>query len=54
MGVNNARYCIRAVKGKGWRIYDRKMKKWWGNFSQEFPSKILDRLNSGNKSGLVY
>lgn len=54
MGKKNARYCIRANPPKGWQIWDRKMAKWWGNASKEFPSEILNKLNSGRRSELKY
>lgn len=54
MGKPNARYCIRAVKGKGWQIWDRKMKRFWGRPHKEFPDAILEKLNSGKQGELKY
>jgi hypothetical protein len=45
MGVKAFRYVARAVPGRGWRIWNRKTKRWWGNFFVEFPSALLDELN---------
>ncbi len=54
MGKKSARYCVRATS-EGWRIWNRKMKKWWGNPTKEFPSAILKRLNEGgDKSDMRY
>ncbi len=49
MGVPNKKYVCKAVPGKGWRIWNRKGKRWWGNFYQEYPTALLDELN-GDKS----
>lgn len=49
MGKKNARYCVRANPPKGWQIWDRKMNKWWGKPTKEFPTEILDKLNSGRR-----
>lgn len=53
MGKKNTRYCVRANNG-GWQIWDRKMGKWWGKSTKEFPSAVVDKLNSGKKSDLKY
>ena len=52
MGKKKVRYCIRAVPPKGWQIWDRKMRKWWGKPTKEFPSDILDKLNTGQQRDL--
>lgn len=54
MGKRNARYCIRANPGKGWQIWDRKLKRWWGNPTKESPDKTLAMLNAGRGSELKY
>jgi hypothetical protein len=30
---------------KGWRIWNRKMKRWWGEWYKSYPEKLLDELN---------
>lgn len=45
MGVPNKRYVCKAVPDKGWRIWNRKTKKWWGNFFKEYPTQLLEELN---------
>lgn len=45
MGVANHKYVVKAVADKGWRVWDRKMKKWWGNFFKEYPQELIDELN---------
>lgn len=44
-----AYYVAKAIAGKGWRIWNRKMKYWWGNFFQEFPSALLAELNGAKR-----
>ena len=44
MSKNN-RYVARAEKGVGWRIYNRKTKRPWGNYFKDYPQKLLDELN---------
>ena len=41
----NQRYVAKSEAGKGWRIWNRKMKRWWGEWYQSYPEKLLDELN---------
>jgi hypothetical protein len=43
------RYVARAEAGKGWRIWNRKTKRPWGNYFKEYPEDLLDELN-GDKN----
>jgi len=54
MGKKNKRYCIRANPPKGWQIWDRKLARWWGNPTKEFPYTVLQKLNEGKQSELKY
>lgn len=54
MGKLNQRYCIRANPPKGWQIWDRKRKRWWGKPHKDPPDDILDKLNSGKQGDLQY
>lgn len=54
MGKKNQRYCIRANPPKGWQIWDRKLARWWGKPTKEFPYVILQKLNEGKQSELKY
>ncbi len=54
MGKKNARYCVRAKPPQGWQIWDRKMNRWWGRPTKEFPQDVLDKLNGGKKADLRY
>lgn len=39
------RYVAKAEPKKGWRIWNRKMKKWWGNYFKQYPEDLLAELN---------
>jgi hypothetical protein len=54
MGKKNERYCVRAIAGKGWQIWDRKMNKKWGKPNKDFPSDLLEKLNNGRRSEIKY
>ena len=45
MGRPTVRYVCRAIAGEGWRIWDRRQKKWWGTVYYRFPQAVLDALN---------
>jgi len=44
MGVNKVRYCCKAFKSK-WRLWDRKMSKWWGPPFPHEPWRLMYYLN---------
>lgn len=41
----NKKYVARAEAGKGWRIWNRKTKRSWGNFFKIYPEELIDELN---------
>jgi len=41
-------YVAKAEAGKGWRIWERKMKKWWGNYFKIYPEELLAELNGAH------
>jgi hypothetical protein len=45
MGVTSLRFVARAQPPKGWRVWDRKLKRWWGVHFRECPYALLDELN---------
>jgi hypothetical protein len=49
MGKPKRRFVAKAESGKGWRIWDNKMQKWWGERYEDFPEKLLVELN-GDKT----
>lgn len=40
-----ARYVARAEAGKGWRIFNRRTQKPWGNYFKNYPENLLAELN---------
>ncbi|MCC2669377.1 MAG: hypothetical protein K0Q72_1848 [Armatimonadetes bacterium] len=45
MGKLTTRFVAKAETGQGWRIWDRKAKKWWGNPYEQYPELLLSELN---------
>lgn len=53
--INKNVYVARATAGIGWRIFNRKTQRnWgnWGNYFKEYPADVLEELN-GKKRGEV-
>jgi len=50
MGKNKRLFVGKAIEGVGWRIWNKKGRKWWGNFLSEYPDEFLDELNGLKKS----
>jgi hypothetical protein len=49
MSTQSADYVAKAVAGTGWRIWNRRTKRWWGNFFKDYPKKALDELNGAKR-----
>jgi len=47
------KYVAKAEKGKGWRIWNRKTKRWWGNYFSQYPEDLLDELNGEKRPEVV-
>jgi hypothetical protein len=45
VGVPSHRYVAKAVPGMGWRVWNRKFSRWWGNFFIAYPEALLAELN---------
>jgi hypothetical protein len=45
MGKPKRRFVAKAEAGKGWRIWDNLIKRWWGEHYQDFPERLLEELN---------
>jgi hypothetical protein len=45
MSSSEAKYVAKAEAGVGWRIWNRRTKRWWGNFFSEYPEAVLQELN---------
>ena len=46
MSSSEHKYVAKAEAGVGWRIWNRRTKRWWGNFFSEYPETVLQELNS--------
>jgi hypothetical protein len=45
MGKPNVRYVAKSEEGKGWRVWDRTLRRWWGEWRKEYPDAVLRELN---------
>lgn len=45
MSSSEHKYVAKAEAGVGWRIWNRRTKRWWGNFFAEYPQAVLQELN---------
>jgi hypothetical protein len=43
--MKRKRYVANAESGRGWRVWNRKLKRPWGNFFKLYPEDLLDELN---------
>ena len=50
MGKPKHRFVAKAEAKKGWRIWDNKQKKWWGQTDEMFPANLLSELNGDKRS----
>jgi hypothetical protein len=44
--MGRRRYVARGVPG-GYRIWDNKARRWWGDLYEVCPDDLLDELNGG-------
>lgn len=44
--VSGRRYVARGVPG-GYRIWDNKARRWWGDHYELCPDELLNELNNG-------
>jgi len=44
MGKPRRRYVGKGVPG-GWRIWNKKSRKWWGQLYEKQPDELLSELN---------
>lgn len=50
MGKPKVKYVAKAISKVGWRIWNRRAKRWWGNYFSEYPQNVLDELNGLKRS----
>ena len=49
MGKAKRRFVGRATAGVGWRIWDHKANRWWGNPFPRYPEELLAELNGSKR-----
>ncbi len=47
------RFVMKALPGKGWRIWNTKMKKWWGDTYHRQPDELITELNGERRPDVV-
>ena len=45
MPSQNDKYVARAEAGVGWRIWNRRTRRPWGNYFADYPEALLRELN---------
>jgi hypothetical protein len=50
--MSRRRYVARGVPG-GYRIWDNKARRWWGDLYELCPDELLDELNGDRDSGKI-
>lgn len=49
MGEPKRRFVAKAEAKKGWRIWDSKQKRWWGERYENLPESLLAELNADKR-----
>ena len=49
MGKPRKRFVAKAEAKKGWRIWDNKQKRWWGERYENLPESLLAELNTDKR-----
>lgn len=52
MGKPKRRYVARGIPG-GWRIWNNKTNRWWGQLYERQPDELLDELNGLKRPEVV-
>lgn len=50
MGKVETRFVAKSEAGQGWRVWDRKAQKWWGQSFPSYPELLLAELNGEKRS----
>jgi hypothetical protein len=45
MGKQKRRFVGKSEAEQGWRIWDNKIRRWWGERYQQYPEQLLSELN---------
>jgi len=49
VGTPDIRYVAKAEAGQGWRIWDRKARRWWGQPYQHYPEQLPAELGGDKR-----
>jgi hypothetical protein len=49
MGKEPRRFVAQAEAGRGWRIWDKTQKQWWGPVFSTLPEDVLSELNGAKR-----
>ena len=52
MGKPKRRYVLKGITG-GWRIWNRKTQKWWGELYERQPDELVDELNGAKRPEVI-
>ena len=53
MAKTTRRFVAKAEAGKGWGIWNKKAKKWWGERYRDRPDKLIDELNGEKRPDVI-
>lgn len=53
MGKPSRRYIAKADSGGFWRIWNKKSKKWWGEYYKRRPDELIDELNGDKRPDVI-
>ncbi len=46
MGKPKQKYVAKALPDGSWRIWNTRMKRWWGECYNRYPAELLEELNN--------
>ncbi len=49
MGKAGRRFVAKAEAEKGWRIWDNKIRRWWGERYENYPETLLAEPNGDKR-----
>lgn len=52
MGEKRTKYVEKGVPG-GWRIWNKKARKWWGELYEKQPDELLNELNGEKRPDVL-
>lgn len=52
MGKSQRSYVTKGVPG-GWRIWNNKSRKWWGQLYERQPDELIEELNGESRPEII-